>query len=106
MKTGWAQYSHYFFFFGFALPFTLDSFLFHLSTVGLFLQKSVMKRMSMLERAANDETISSLLEMFPDWKRGDMEALFSSCGEEMQSTVRCLFMFISSFPPILQNDNM
>jgi hypothetical protein len=47
-----------------------------------------MKRMSLLERAANSETIASLLEMFPDWKRGDMEALFSSCGEHMQNTVR------------------
>ena len=46
-----------------------------------------MKRMSILERAAHEDSIKQLLEMFPAWSESDMEALFSSCGDKMDATV-------------------
>jgi len=38
-----------------------------------------LSSLSALERAAHEDTIRSLLEMFPSWSHGDMEAVLSAC---------------------------
>jgi len=46
--------------------------------------------LSALERVAHEESVKQLTDMFPEWKHDDMEALFSSCGDNIDATVEAI----------------
>lgn len=44
---------------------------------------TALSPLSKLEHAAHEETLTTLCELFPDWSRPDVEAVLSSCKDNM-----------------------